>query len=299
MNNSINTITEFSGEYYFLSNFFPAPVTYVGYTFQNSEAAFHSAKCPARMAEFCPLSPSEAKHLGRHIQLRTDWETVKDSIMYEVCKAKFTQNPELAKLLIDTGDSELIEGNTWGDKVWGVCNGEGENRLGKILMKIRDEIRCEHITGETSDGYHTFNELYHHRAILFSVICNSNPDIAWKSKLHDTGTMFDGMFIVGVDTPYGQATYHYDIDPYWDMFNVKELDRAPKWDGHTPSEAIERIRELSPRTFCSGEWIPVPSSDLATGKAYKCSVCNRMRYGSHLPHYCSNCGTTMGRMVLK
>lgn len=99
--------------------------------------------------------------------------------------------------------------------------------------------------GNLSDGYHTFNELYHHRAILFSVICNSMPEKAWKSKLHDTGDMFDGMFIVGIETSEGQATYHYDIEPYWNMFKVKELERAPKWDGHTPQDAIERIAKLS------------------------------------------------------
>lgn len=102
--------------------------------------------------------------------------------------------------------------------------------------------------GNLSDGYHTFNELYHHRAILFSVICNMFPDKAWKSKLHDTGDMFEGMFIVGIETPQGQATYHYDIDPYWKMFKVKELDRAPKWDGHTAEQAIERIKLISTNT---------------------------------------------------
>ena len=56
--------------------------------------------------------------------------------------------------------------------------------------------------------------------------------------------MYDGMFIVGIETPEGQATYHYDIDPYWDIFNVQELDRAPKWDGHTPTDAINRIRSI-------------------------------------------------------
>lgn len=98
--------------------------------------------------------------------------------------------------------------------------------------------------GDLSDGYHTFNELYHHRAVLFSVICNSMPDKAWKSKLHDTGDMFEGMFIVGIETPEGQATYHYDINPYWEMFKVKELEKAPKWDGHTPTDAINRIAKL-------------------------------------------------------
>ena len=98
--------------------------------------------------------------------------------------------------------------------------------------------------GEMSDGYHTFNELYHHRAILFSVICNMFPDRAWKSLKHDTGDMFEGMFIVGIETDHGQATYHYDVEPYWDMFKVKELDKAPVCDGHTPAEAIERIATL-------------------------------------------------------
>lgn len=99
--------------------------------------------------------------------------------------------------------------------------------------------------GELSDGYHTFNELYHHRAVLFSIICNLMPDKAWKSKKHDTGDMFERMFIVGIETPNGQATYHYDINPYWDMFKVKELEKAPKWDGHTPVDAINRIASLS------------------------------------------------------
>ena len=54
------------------------------------------------------------------------------------------------------------------------------------------------------------------------------------------------MFIVGIETPEGQVTYHYDIDPYWDLFRVKELEHAPEWDGHTPEQAIERIRSLSP-----------------------------------------------------
>lgn len=114
------------------------------------------------------------------------------------------------------------------------------------LLPIAKVIQVpENGIGELSDGYHTFNELYHHRAVLFSVICNIFSDKAWKSKLHDTGDMFEGMFIVGIDTPQGQATYHYDIEPYWDLFKVKELEKAPAWDGHTPAEAIERISSLS------------------------------------------------------
>ena len=110
----------------------------------------------------------------------------------------------------------------------------------EIVNQVEDKID----KGNISDGYHTFNELYHHRAVLFAIICNAKKEIAWKSKLHDTGDMYDGMFICGIDTPEGQATYHYDINPYWDMFKVKELPKAPKWDGHTPDEAIRRISLL-------------------------------------------------------
>ena len=114
----------------------------------------------------------------------------------------------------------------------------------KAIMNVIKTEKVVEINGETSDGYHTFNELYHHRAVLFSVIVKAFPDKAWKSKQHNDGTMYDGMFIVGIDTPEGQATYHYDIDPYWDMFKCQELARAPKWDGHTPAQAIERIGRL-------------------------------------------------------
>lgn len=115
----------------------------------------------------------------------------------------------------------------------------------------------EPITGETSDGYHTFNELYHHRAVLFSVIVNNYKDLAWKSVRHHDGTMYDGMFIVGIDTPDGQATYHYDINPYWDMFKCRVREFAPEWDGHTPAQAIERIGKLKahePRVFNVGDF---------------------------------------------
>lgn len=121
--------------------------------------------------------------------------------------------------------------------------GDIDERL--ILNRLADLVEPQPIDGDTSDGYHTFNELYHHRAVLFSVIVKIFADRAWKSKLHADGTMYDGMFIVGIETPDGQATYHYDVDPYWDMFQCKEVDHAPEWDGHTPDQAIERIGRLA------------------------------------------------------
>lgn len=112
------------------------------------------------------------------------------------------------------------------------------------VSELVDLIRPVPVTGATSDGYHTFDELYHHRAVLFSVIVATFPGRSWKSLHHHDGTMYDGMFIVGIDTPAGPATYHYDVEPYWDMFPCEVLDRAPEWDGHTPDDAIERIGTL-------------------------------------------------------
>jgi hypothetical protein len=121
---------------------------------------------------------------------------------------------------------------------------EAKEAMARDIKSVPTISPASLITGETSDGYHTFNELYHHRAVLFSVVCNDRPNMAWKSKKHYDGTMYDGMFIVGIETPNGQATYHYDIDPYWAMFRVPELPSAPEWDGHTPAQAIERIGNL-------------------------------------------------------
>ena len=120
----------------------------------------------------------------------------------------------------------------------------GTNDYDETGNRIAALIEPEPINGETSDGYHTFNELYHHRAVLFSVIVRNYPELCWKSKKHHTGDMYEGMFIVGINTSDGQASYHYDIEPYWDMFECEELEFAPEWDGHTPDKAIERIGKL-------------------------------------------------------
>lgn len=74
------------------------------------------------------------------------------------------------------------------------------------------------------------------------MICNIFKDKAWKSKFHHDGTMFDDYFIIGISTPKGEYTYHYELK-YWDKFDVKELEKAPKWDGHR-EEDVTRLFSL-------------------------------------------------------
>lgn len=144
MMTSSQKIDSFRGKYYFLSNFYPAKVTYEGFTYKNNEAAFQAQKVLSidGKSAFTELSPADAKKKGRRVRLRPDWEQVKDGIMEEIVRAKFTQNPDLKQQLLLTGNAELIEGNTWNDCYWGVDarSGIGQNHLGKILMKVREEL---------------------------------------------------------------------------------------------------------------------------------------------------------------
>ena len=104
------------------------------------------------------------------------------------------------------------------------------------------------ITGETSDGFHTFNELYAHRAHLFVALCaalDSGYGI-WRSRLHSDGTSFPGWFIMGIgDAPGQQITYHM-ADGYWALTEFAETrERAPEWDGHTPVDVLTRLRRVT------------------------------------------------------
>lgn len=135
-------IQEFRDKYFFLSNFYSTYIEYDGLVYMNAEAAFQSAKCLEYndRKNFMDLSPRQAKAKGRRVKLRPDWEEVKLDILYEVVKNKFIQNDTLRVLLIDTYPKYLEEGNTWNDTFYGVCRGKGQNHLGKILMRIREEL---------------------------------------------------------------------------------------------------------------------------------------------------------------
>ena len=136
-------INSFEGEYAFLSNFYEHPISNGVITFPTNEHYFQAMKTledDERLAIARAATPGQAKRMGRSVKLRPDWESIKLDVMETAVRIKFT-DPELAAKLIATGDEELVEGNWWNDTFWGVCNGVGENHLGKILMKVRADIK--------------------------------------------------------------------------------------------------------------------------------------------------------------
>jgi len=128
----------------YLSNFYEVPVKYEGLTYRNAESAFQASKCANKEERnwFIDTPGHIAKAKGRKVKMRPDWNEVRLSVMWDILQAKFAQNYGLLTMLIETGNQEIVEGNTWNDKFWGVCNGEGMNHLGIMLMAIREEAKC-------------------------------------------------------------------------------------------------------------------------------------------------------------
>lgn len=132
----MNIIDSFKDEYAFLSNF------YLDKNGKSVEHFYQAAKA-TNMEDYLKVlmadTPSQAKKIGKYIKIRDDWYTYKFIIMEYLLIQKFSDKA-LARKLMETGDAMLIENNYWGDRIWGVCDGIGQNHLGKMLMKIRDEF---------------------------------------------------------------------------------------------------------------------------------------------------------------
>jgi ribA/ribD-fused uncharacterized protein len=143
-----DAITEFRKEYFFLSNFYPCLVFYNGLMFKNSEAAYMSCKNDnkedhIKLASF--KTAREARDYGQTVVIRPNWDDVKYGYMKTVVTDKFTRNADIRVKLLATGTKQLVEGGTWHDQYWGICNcekhnGEGKNALGQILMEVREEL---------------------------------------------------------------------------------------------------------------------------------------------------------------
>lgn len=144
------SITSFLGNNRFLSNFYQAEVKYQGMAYPTAEHAFQATKTDLSEEKLkirTAKTPGEAKRLGRRCAIRADWDLIKDRVMEEILRSKFSDNV-LRGMLVATGDAVLVEGNNWGDRYWGaVLQGGrfvGKNRLGEILMKIRSEFAKDH-----------------------------------------------------------------------------------------------------------------------------------------------------------
>jgi len=142
----LQAITQFAGPYRFLSNFWPASIEFDRRLYPSVEHAYQAAKVDPLLREpFTCGEPGVVKRMGRRATLfYPDWETRKFDVMLRCLRAKFdpVRNPTLAELLLQTGTRELIEGNTWGDRIWGQCPvGIGENHLGRLLMQVRRELQ--------------------------------------------------------------------------------------------------------------------------------------------------------------
>ena len=135
---------KFREKYAFLSNFYDAPVIFRGKYYPTSEHAYQAAKFTDEniQEEIRRCStPGQSKRLARRYADRIvdNWNDVKKSIMYSILCEKF-KHPELKRKLLEV-DEPIVEENNWGDTYWGVCDGEGENHLGKILTRIKREIQ--------------------------------------------------------------------------------------------------------------------------------------------------------------
>lgn len=136
-------ILGFFREHRFLSNFHECEIDWNDLTYNSTEAAYQASKCwsSKKKEPFTKMTPSEAKMAGQNVTLREDWDAIKEDIMLELTRIKYTSHPDLAELLLQTGNRKLVEENWWGDTYWGCANGEGQNRLGNIIMTVRDELK--------------------------------------------------------------------------------------------------------------------------------------------------------------
>lgn len=154
----MNTIDHFTGKYRFLSNFWPSVVVYDGVFYPSTEHAYQASKTldkETRKLIQAAATPGLAKKMGRKATMRPDWEEIKLSVMEDLVTQKF-RDDELREKLLDTRGAELVETNHWHDCYWGVCDGVGENHLGKILMAVRFDIWFDRLR-EYAVSYYDFS----------------------------------------------------------------------------------------------------------------------------------------------
>lgn len=135
----------FEDEYFFLSNMYPLQFTVKEVKYTSSES-YYQARKASNLNDFLKIANSKpfvSKQLGRKVKIVKNWNDIRIKVMEEALYYKFNSSLELREKLISTSNLPLVEDNTWNDKFWGVCNGKGENNLGKLLMELREKIKEE------------------------------------------------------------------------------------------------------------------------------------------------------------
>lgn len=183
-----------------------------------------------------------------------------------------------------------------------VENGEAR-RYARAAIRVLERLKPANVRpvppggiGEMSDGYHTFNGLYYQRMVLFAALVKQNKDSAWKSHRHEDGELCfgGGWFIVGIDTPEGSYTYHYE-DKDWDLFDCEELPAGKHWDGHTEDDVTRLLSLPEVRPVVRGEWIETGYFDQDYQPIYECSHCHGEVADSFMAKhlFCLHCGADM------
>jgi hypothetical protein len=143
----------------------------------------------------------------------------------------------------ESGNEEAVIGATY------INSGVGADSKTVIIDAVSDDGDLIEVVvpkmnvGDISDGFHTFDELYRHRSVIFLVLMAEYPELSWYSEKHHDGTMFDGMFIAGMSLPTGQITYHFERE-FWETFERSGLDKltnAPEFDGHNSHDVLDRL----------------------------------------------------------
>lgn len=223
---------------------YPCRVQYKGTEYSCSESAFQAQKCTKESEKrlFIGINGFEAKKIGRKVSLQSDWESKKLSIMEEVVQAKFEQHPDLAKKLAKI-EGVIQEENSWHDTFWGICNGVGENHLGKILMKIRDElfnsssiIKIKETKVSYKRGIYWETKIFQKISSQKGDLCLMDGDIVSPEEGNQKFLQYKKKEEFSFETSEKEvlkeeliSSYRKKIDPYIDYIdNYKQQQKAEK-----------------------------------------------------------------------
>ena len=263
-------IPSFRNNLNFLSNMYPCSIDIKiqdrVYTFPSSENAYQAFKNEAYAEEFTKLSPVEAKRFGKTIQIRSDWDLVKDRIMENVLYCKFYQNPNLLEKLAKC-NFQIEERNPWGDTYWGICKGIGQNKLGNMLQKIK----CEHLNIPYVSSQDHAIEIGKYMLAKQQTL---SAEYAYK-KLPSSLSLI-------VRKEYGRYLPDFFLseqNKYKPLFTRDGIQIAKKWNRIVIGDYGAFV-EINPEDICKENFIVKPGEEYRTNDSY---YSNNIKYHWYIP----------------